>query len=82
VARTRERERLSGFLKGRGIGSLVHYPTPIHLQEAYQRLGYKRGAFPEAEKAASEVISLPLYPGLKDEDVISVSGAIKAFYAR
>ena len=82
VARTRERERLSGFLKGRGIGSLVHYPTPIHLQEAYQRLGYKRGAFPEAEKAASEIISLPLYPGLKDEDVISVSGAIKAFYAR
>ena len=82
VIRTKDREGLSGYLKSRSIGTLVHYPTPIHLQEAYQRLGYKKGSFPEAERAASEILSLPLYPTMKDEEVVAVSSAIKAFYAR
>ncbi|MGD0231708.1 MAG: DegT/DnrJ/EryC1/StrS family aminotransferase [Syntrophorhabdales bacterium] len=82
VVRAPDREELSAHLLARGIGSLVHYPTPIHLQEAYNGLGYKRGAFPEAEKAASEILSLPLYPGLTDEEAVEVSSAIKAFYAR
>jgi dTDP-4-amino-4,6-dideoxygalactose transaminase len=82
VVRAPEREDLSSFLKSRGIGSLVHYPLPIHLQEAYRHLGYKKGAFPEAEKAASEILSLPLYPSLKEEEVVEVCAAIKAFYAR
>ncbi len=82
VIRTPDREALSQFLKDRGIGSLIHYPTPIHLQQAYRHLGYKEGDFPVAEKAASEILSLPLYPTLAEEEVVSVSAAIKAFYAQ
>jgi dTDP-4-amino-4,6-dideoxygalactose transaminase len=82
VIRTKEREALSAYLKSNNIGTLVHYPTPIHLQEVYQRLGYKKGAFPEAERAASEILSLPLYPTMKEEEVVAVTSAIKAYYAR
>jgi len=82
VIRTPDREALSQFLKSRGISTLVHYPTPIHLQQAYRHLGYKKGDFPVAEKAASEILSLPLYPTLSEEEAVSVSAAIKAFYAR
>ena len=82
VIRTPDREALSQFLKSRGIGTLVHYPTPIHLQQAYRHLGYKRGDFPVAEKAASEILSLPLYPTLAEEEAVSVSAAVKAFYAQ
>ncbi|OPY66934.1 MAG: dTDP-3-amino-3,6-dideoxy-alpha-D-galactopyranose transaminase [Syntrophorhabdaceae bacterium PtaU1.Bin034] len=82
VIRTRDREDLGNYLKARGIGSLIHYPTPIHLQEAYQRFGFKKGAFPEAEKAASEILSLPIYPGLTEEEAVEVSTAIRKFYSR
>lgn len=54
---------------------------PIHLQDAYKRLGYKKGDFPEAEKAASEILSLPLYPTLTEQEAVSVASAIKSFYA-
>jgi dTDP-4-amino-4,6-dideoxygalactose transaminase len=82
VIRTPDREALSEFLKDRGIGNLIHYPTPIHLQQAYRHLGYKKGDFPVAEKAASEILSLPLYPTLTEEEVVAVSAAVKAFYAQ
>jgi dTDP-4-amino-4,6-dideoxygalactose transaminase len=82
VIRTKDREDLSGFLRSRGISSLVHYPTPIHLQTAYQRLGYKNGSFSQAEKAAAEILSLPIYPTMTEEEVVAVSSAVKAFYAR
>jgi len=82
VIRTKEREALSSYLKSYKIGTLIHYPTPIHLQEVYQRLGYKKGAFPEAERAASEILSLPIYPTMKDEEAVAVSSAIKAYYGR
>jgi len=82
VVRSSERDALASFLKSRKVGTLVHYPTPIHLQEVYQRLGYKKGAFPEAERAASEILSLPIYPTMKDEEAIAVTGAIKAYYGR
>ncbi len=82
VIRTKERDALASYLKSRKIGTLVHYPTPIHLQEVYGHLGYKKGAFPEAERAASEILSLPIYPTMKEEEVIAVTGAIKAYYAR
>jgi dTDP-4-amino-4,6-dideoxygalactose transaminase len=82
VIRTKDREALSAYLKGRGVGTLVHYPTPIHLQAAYQKLGYRRGSFPQAEAAADEVLSLPIYPGLKDEEVMYVCNTIKGFYHR
>ena len=82
VIRTKEREALSSYLKSHKIDTLIHYPTPIHLQEVYQRLGYKKGAFPEAERASSEILSLPIYPTMQDEEAVAVSSAIKAYYAR
>lgn len=82
VIRTKEREALADYLKSNKIGTLIHYPTPIHLQQVYQRLGYKKGAFPEAERAASEILSLPIYPTMQEEEVVAVTRAIKAYYAR
>jgi dTDP-4-amino-4,6-dideoxygalactose transaminase len=82
VIRTKDRDELSGYLRSKGIGSLIHYPTPIHLQEVYQRLGYKKGAFPQTEKAVQEILSLPIYPTMTEEEVVAVGSAIKAFYAR
>lgn len=82
VIRSKVREELAGFLRSRGIGTLVHYPTPIHLQEAYQRLGYKKGAFPQAERAATEILSLPIYPTMTEEEAVEVGRAIKAFYIK
>jgi dTDP-4-amino-4,6-dideoxygalactose transaminase len=51
-------------LQQRGIATGIHYPTPVHLLPAYADLGYKKGAFPNSEKAANEVLSLPMYPEL------------------
>lgn len=64
VIRVRRRDQLKAFLEQRGIGSEVYYPIPLHLQPAFQFLGYGAGAFPEAERAAREVLALPLYPFL------------------
>lgn len=64
VIRVKEREKVQAQLKEAGIGTAVHYPVPLHLQPCYSYLGYKQGDFPEAERAAKEVLSLPLYPGL------------------
>jgi dTDP-4-amino-4,6-dideoxygalactose transaminase len=64
VVRVQERDALQRHLAQAGIGTGVHYPTPVHLQKAYTWLGYARGALPAAEKAATEVLSLPMYPQL------------------
>jgi dTDP-4-amino-4,6-dideoxygalactose transaminase len=79
--RAPQRDRLQGFLKERGIETSVYYPVPLHLQELYLDLGLGQGAFPEAERAAAEVLSLPIYPELADEQVEEVAAAIGAFYA-
>jgi dTDP-4-amino-4,6-dideoxygalactose transaminase len=62
VVRAADRDRLVRHLNGAGIGAAVHYPIPIHLQEAFRHPGYRRGDFPAAEAAAKEVLSLPLFP--------------------
>jgi len=78
VIRSEHRDALRAFLKGRGIGTLVHYPVPVHLQPAYiGRVTNLR--LPESERAAGEVLSLPLYPELSNQAVCSVSEAILDF---
>ena len=67
VVRTEDRDTLQKNLAEAGIGSGIHYPIPLHLQEAYQHLGYKEGDFPVAERAAKEILSLPMYPQLQLE---------------
>jgi dTDP-4-amino-4,6-dideoxygalactose transaminase len=62
VIRVANRDRVLQRLQSKGIGAAIHYPLPLHLHGALQHLGYARGAFPEAERAAAEVLSLPLYP--------------------
>lgn len=62
--RTAERDRLQAELTKAQIGSAIHYPIPVHLQKCLKHLGYERGDFPESEKAANEVLSLPIYPEL------------------
>jgi dTDP-4-amino-4,6-dideoxygalactose transaminase len=64
ATRTANREKWQAALQQRGIASGIHYPTPVHLLPAYADLGYKKGAFPNSEKAANEVLSLPMYPEL------------------
>src|SRR5438132_629558 len=62
--RVDRRDELQAFLKERGIGSAIYYPLPLHLQPCFSYLGYKEGQCPEAEKAAKQVLSLPIYPEL------------------
>ena len=73
VVRTKQRDRLLGELGTRGISAGIHYPVPLHLQQAYAHLGIKRGAFPVTEAAADEIVSLPMYPELSDEMIDQVA---------
>ena len=74
-----KRDPLRQFLSERGIGTGVHYPVPIHMQEASAFLGYRQGDFPVTERLASEVVSLPMYAELTDSQVETVAGAVKDF---
>jgi dTDP-4-amino-4,6-dideoxygalactose transaminase len=80
--RAERRDALQTFLKERGIGTSVYYPLPLHLQPCFAYLGYKQGACPEAERAAAEVISLPIYPELSRAQLDEVVAAVRAFYGR
>ena len=75
--RSHYRDGLQAALQAEGIQTGVHYPVPVHLQPAYADLGYGRGAFPNAEAAASQVLSLPLYPELSAEALAEVAAAVK-----
>jgi dTDP-4-amino-4,6-dideoxygalactose transaminase len=78
--RTNRRDELIEFLKGRGIQTAVHYPIPLHLQKAFSYFGYKEGDFPIAEKCSREVLSLPMFPELRDDEVDYVIGSIVDFF--
>lgn len=78
VVRHPNREAFRDGLRRRGVETLVHYPIPAHLQPAYAHLGGKPGDLPETERAAREVVSLPLYPGLTDEQQDAVIAAVNA----
>lgn len=79
VIQSEHRDSLQLELGGRGIGTGIHYPVPIHLQKAYQTLGHGVGSFPVAESAAKRVLSLPLFPEMAEEDVEVVASAVSAF---
>jgi dTDP-4-amino-4,6-dideoxygalactose transaminase len=81
VIRAPRRDALRDYLTARRIGSEIYYPVPIHLQAALKDLGYKYGDFPHAELAATEVLALPMYPELRDDEQQTVVEAIRTFYA-
>jgi dTDP-3-amino-3,4,6-trideoxy-alpha-D-glucose transaminase len=80
VIRTRMRDELADFLRERGIRTGIHYPEPPHLVAPYRGLGYSRGSFPASEKLADEALSLPIFPGMSEEDVAAVVSTIEAFF--
>jgi dTDP-4-amino-4,6-dideoxygalactose transaminase len=79
VIRTRRRDALRDFLAMRQIGSEIYYPLPLHMQEALKSLGYAEGSFPEAERAAREVLALPIFPELREDEQQTVVDAITEF---
>ena len=80
VIRVPERDRLKKHLDAAGIGTEIYYPVPFHMQQCFAELGYKPGAFPVAEAAASSSLALPIYPELTAAQQAAVVGAIRNFY--
>ena len=81
VVRTPRRDELQEYLRAREVGTFIHYPVPIHCQEAYRSLGYARGQFPVAESCCDSVLSLPMYPELRMESVDIVAKHVREFFA-
>ena len=77
--RCKDRDRLEKHLTDRGIRTNKHYPTPIHLQDCYRDLGFKRGAFPIAEEISATELSLPMYYGMTTEQIDCVIDAVNSF---
>jgi len=75
------RDRLAEHLKGKGVGTKVYYPIPLHLQKCFAYLGYKQGDFPESESAALETLAIPVYPELTEDEQRYVVDSIKSFVA-
>ncbi|NOS91143.1 MAG: DegT/DnrJ/EryC1/StrS family aminotransferase [Cyclobacteriaceae bacterium] len=82
VIQTAYRDRLKNYLADQGIGTAIHYPTPIHLQDTYRDLGYKEGSLPIAERLSKTVLSLPVWPELQPSEIERVTQAIRAFFER
>jgi dTDP-4-amino-4,6-dideoxygalactose transaminase len=78
--RVKERQKLIDFLKEKGIFTNIHYPIPIHLQKAYSFLGYKKGDFPATEGCMDEILSLPMFAELTEEEIKYTADCIREFY--
>jgi dTDP-4-amino-4,6-dideoxygalactose transaminase len=78
--RTRQRDSIQKYLTEHGIGTVIHYPVPPHLQNAYSELNYQKGDFPIAEKIANETLSIPLYQGMTEAQQMQVIETIKTFF--
>jgi dTDP-4-amino-4,6-dideoxygalactose transaminase len=78
AVRTPHRDALRQTLTERGIGTGIHYPLPLHVQEGYRRFGYPAGTLPVSERAAAEVLSLPMSPFLGEAQVDEVIAALRA----
>ena len=80
VIQVEKRNKLRKYLYENGIESFVHYPIPIHLQKACSKYNYKKGDFPNAEKQAKSILSLPIHQFLSQKDIIKISNTINSFY--
>lgn len=80
--RVPKRDALQAHLKAAGIGTSVYYPLPLHLQPCFAYLGYQQGQCPESERAAAEVLSLPIYPELTRAQLEEVASAVRSFFGR
>jgi dTDP-4-amino-4,6-dideoxygalactose transaminase len=79
---TDRRDELQTYLNENGVSTMIYYPLPLHLQPVFESLGYKKGDFPKAEKAANEALSLPMFPELKEEQQKFVVEKIAEFFAK
>ncbi len=79
VIRSKQRDQLKRYLEEQGVGTGIHYPTPIHLVPSMKYLGYTKGDFPESERACRKILSIPMYPELTDEEVQRVADAVNSF---
>ena len=80
VIRTPRRDELQTYLKERGVGTMIYYPSPLHTQPCFRELGYREGDFPVAERACREVLALPVYPELSDDDFTYIVDCVRSFY--
>jgi dTDP-4-amino-4,6-dideoxygalactose transaminase len=80
VIQADDRDALREDLDTKGISTGLHYPVPLHLQQAFKDLGYREGQFPNAERSAKRIVSLPMYPELQDEQIEYVAQSIREFY--
>ena len=77
-----DRDQLQAHLKAKGIGTEVYYPVPLHRQECFHALGYQEGDFPEAERASRELLALPIYPELNEDQQHYVVETVKEWFKR